>query len=101
MPKGVFKFKSFEEADEWERKDARQAISKCIRGRAEVEITFRCHRSLQNQPIGVASKPATLKAFIYIRLLDAAKAFQSLVMIIRPLQHTNCSLYIQLLDVTP
>ena len=31
----------------------------------------RCPRSLQNQPVGVESKPATLRCFIHIRFLDA------------------------------
>jgi hypothetical protein len=32
-----------------------------------------CHRSLQNQPAGVESKPATLRCFIHITLLDPSK----------------------------
>jgi DNA-binding transcriptional regulator YbjK len=31
------------------------------------------NRSLQNQPVGVESKPATLRCLIHIRLLDADK----------------------------
>jgi hypothetical protein len=34
-----------------------------------------CHRSLQNQPVGVESKPATSRCFIHIRRLDAGKGF--------------------------
>jgi MFS-type transporter involved in bile tolerance (Atg22 family) len=34
-----------------------------------------CHRSLQNQPAGVESKPATLRCFIHIWFLDASKGF--------------------------
>ena len=33
----------------------------------------RCHRSLHNQPAGVESRPATLRCFIHIRVLDASK----------------------------
>ena len=39
----------------------------------------RCHGSLQNQPAGVESKPATPRFFIHIRFLDAQQgAFQLL-----------------------
>jgi hypothetical protein len=34
-----------------------------------------CHRSLQNQPIGVESKPATLRCFIHINFCDSSKGF--------------------------
>jgi len=30
-----------------------------------------CHRPLQNQPVGVESKPATLRCFIHTSFLDA------------------------------
>jgi hypothetical protein len=32
-----------------------------------------CHRSLENQPVGVESKPATLRRFVHIRFLDPGK----------------------------
>ena len=32
-----------------------------------------CHRSLQNHPAGVESKPATLRCFIHIKFLDPSK----------------------------
>jgi hypothetical protein len=38
-----------------------------------------CHRSLQNQPAGVESKPATLRCFIHIRFLDARKGLARFV----------------------
>ena len=34
-----------------------------------------CHRSLQNEPGKVESKPATLRCFIHFRFLDPAKDF--------------------------
>ena len=38
-----------------------------------------CHRSLQNQPVGVESKPAPLRRVIHIRFLDVCKGlFNSL-----------------------
>jgi hypothetical protein len=35
----------------------------------------RCHRSLQNQPAGVESKPATPRCLIHIGFLDVGKDF--------------------------
>jgi hypothetical protein len=34
-----------------------------------------CHRSLQNQPLGVESKPATPRWSIHIGFLEAGKDF--------------------------
>jgi AraC-like DNA-binding protein len=34
-----------------------------------------CHRSLQNQPAGVESKPATLRCFIHIKFFDSSNGF--------------------------
>jgi hypothetical protein len=42
-----------------------------------IVLLNQCHRSLQNQPRMVESKPATLKCFIHIRFLDSSKRFFS------------------------
>jgi hypothetical protein len=39
--------------------------------------TAKWHRSLQNLPVRVDSKPATLKCFIHISFLDARHGFSS------------------------
>ncbi len=39
------------------------------------ELKQRCHRSLENQPAGVESKPATPRCFIHIKFLGAGKGF--------------------------
>jgi hypothetical protein len=43
--------------------------------RGSVKVVSRCHRSLQNQPVGVKSKPATLRCLIRIKFLDAGNGF--------------------------
>ncbi len=54
-----------------------------------------CHRSLQNQPAGVESKPATLRCFIHIKFLDASKGLFNLVIS----AGSHCSLLVPNADV--
>ena len=55
----------------------KEAIYKLLRelvfGRHTAMIL--CHRSLQNQPVRVESKPATLKGFIHVCFPDLRKCF--------------------------
>jgi hypothetical protein len=41
----------------------------------EDDTWITCHRSLQNQPLGVESKPATLRRCFHIRFLGGCKGF--------------------------
>jgi hypothetical protein len=46
-----------------------------ISGEAHGVAGIICHRSLQNQPVRVESKPATPRCLIHINFLDADKGF--------------------------
>jgi integrase len=45
-----------------------------------LEEWLRCHRSLQNQPVRVESKPATLRCLIHIMFFDPGKGFLNFFM---------------------
>ena len=63
----------------WAQKRRRQRGTYPAVGQRQIPARLPdCHRSLQNQPVRVESKPATPRWFIHIKLLDVSKGLINL-----------------------